>query len=188
MRTKYIAVAMMAILALPILSVRADDAENAFDIQTAALIFSPDSSVTYWLAKPQIGFPDSTMAIDEATLSLWASAQTIDTITYVSIKVYPILIDWNPENVSWTFPWTTPGGDFDDSHYAERSFAELGTQAVEFDLTDLCARWADGRLPYYGFLIGLSESSLVPVQFLNGSNGDEPFATLRIQYTTADLE
>jgi hypothetical protein len=128
------------------------------------------------------------MVIDKAILELWVEPQTEDTVTYVSVRVYPITTDWSSDAVSWSTPWSNPGGDFDDVFYAEYAISSIGPQEIQIDLTDLCMRWADARLPYFGFLIGVSESSLAPVQFLNGPHGNGPWGTLRISYTSIPEE
>jgi len=183
MRTKYFGAVVMALLGLAILMSAAVADEIAYDIQTPTVIASDDQGSRY-LARPEVSFPDTAMVIDKAILELWVEPQTEDTVTYVSVRVYPITTDWNVDAVSWISPWTNPGGDFDDVFYAEYAIGSIGAQEIQIDMTDLCMRWADARLPYYGFLVGVSESSLAPVQFLNGPDGNWPFATLRISYTS----
>jgi len=187
MRTKNSNTIVMAFMGLAILSSAAAGNEIAYDIQTPTIIASDDLG-SHYLARPEVNFPDTTMVIDKAILELWVEPQTEDTITFVSIRVYPITIDWSSDAVSWTSPWTNPGGDFDDVFYAEYAIGSTGAQEIQIDLTDLCMRWADGRLPYYGFLIAVSEVSLVALEFLNGGDGDGPWGTLRITYTSMPEE
>lgn len=160
--------------------------ESVFEI-TAATTIAPDSGNARLLMKPVIGLPDTTMVIDRAILDLWVSPQTDDT-TYISIRVHPITTNWSSETVSWTTPWTNPGGDFDEVNYAEYAISVPGEQNIQVDLTDLVMRWVDGRLPYYGFLISISESSLAGVTFLNGGGGTGPLARLTISYNRISSE
>jgi hypothetical protein len=95
--------------------------------------------------------------------------------------LHPITTDWNPANVGWSAPWTNPGGDYDDINYGEFLVTGVGNQPVEMDITSLLMRWTDGRLPYYGFLIKISRSSLD--QFTMVRNGNDPYATIDIRYT-----
>jgi len=162
--------------------------ETIVGVPDAIAISNPGGATVHYLLRPEIDFSDTTIIIDWATLELTVSPQTEDTITFISIRVYPIAVDWNPDNVAWDSPWINPGGDFDNVSYAEYAVSAPGTQTIAVDLTDLCMRWADARLPYYGFLISVSEASLAPVEFLNGINDSGPFATLRISYTSIPSE
>lgn len=155
--------------------------ENVIDVPNATMI-APDSGNARYLMKPEIGLPDTTIVIDRATLDLWISPQAEDT-TYISIRIHPITTEWDSETVSWNSPWITPGGDFNEINYAEYAVFVPAEQNIQVDLTDLCMRWADGRLPYYGFLIDISESSLAGVTFMNGEKGNGPFAKLILIYS-----
>ena len=185
---KVIRPAGLFLLALAMIGGSAIAEEVEFGIPSPTVISSSEGGAVRYLAAPPVGFPDTTMVIGQAILTLMASVQSEDSVTYASIKAYPISTPWSVDNVTWDTPWNSPGGDIDDVNYAAYAMGRPGTQVIEIDLTDLCMRWADGRLPYYGFLIEIGEATMAPVEFLNGSDGNGPFATLRIQYTTADLE
>jgi len=159
--------------------------ESSFEIDSLVTI-APDSGAAHFLLKPNVNFPDTTMQIDRALLDLWVSPQTEDT-TFIAIRVYPIISSWSAEAVSWTSPWTTPGGDINETKFAQYIVTLPGEQNIQVDLTDLCMRWADGRIPYYGFLLTISESSLAEVEFLH-ENGTGPMARLSISYTTSSSE
>jgi hypothetical protein len=186
MRIKKNALIALAFACMFILARQVFAEESVFEITTATTI-TPDSGNARLLMKPGISLPDTTMVIDRAILDLWVSPQTEDT-TYISIRVYPITTNWSSETASWTTPWTNPGGDFDEVNYAEYAISLPGEQNIQVDLTDLCMRWADGRLPYYGFLIDISESSLAGVTFLNGEGGNGPIARLTISYSRVSSE
>jgi hypothetical protein len=185
MRIKKIALIALAFACMFVLTGRVLAEENVFDITTATTI-TPDSGNARLLMKPEIGLPDTTIVIDRAILDLWVSPQTEDT-TYISIRVYPLTTSWSSEAASWTNPWTNPGGDFDEVNYAEYAISIPGEQNIQVDLTDLAMRWADGRLPYYGFIIDISESSLAGVEFLN-ENGMDPIARLTISFNQSSTE
>jgi hypothetical protein len=104
------------------------------------------------------------------------------------LGVYPITTEWSAETVTWNNPWTNPGGDFDDVNYAEYAVSIPGKQNIQVDLTDLCMRWADGRLPYHGFLISVSESSLAGIDLLNQEGDGGPIARLTISYNQVTSE
>lgn len=83
--------------------------------------------------------------------------------------------------MSWNNPWIEPGGDYDQIHYGEFLVTDVGNQPLEMDITSLVMRWTDGRLPYYGFLVKISKSSWDRFTFVR--NGNDPYATLSIQYS-----
>ena len=186
MRTKLKMIVTLAVTFSFIFSwqVWADD--STYEIANPVTI-APDSGTSRLIAKPEVNFPDTTIVIDRAILDLWISPQTEDT-TYISLEIYPISLAWSSETVSWNFPWDNPGGDFDDVNYAVYTISIPQVQNIQVDLTDLCMRWADGRLPYYGFLIAISESSLADVEFLNGEDGTGPFGRMIISYSRAMSE
>jgi hypothetical protein len=156
--------------------------EVAIPILNPVIIDDGDSEDYRILVKPEIPAPDSNSIIEKASLSLWVNIQAKDT-TYVAIDAYPIATEWELENVAWNIPWDNPGGDVDVTVYSEYAISLPGQQEITIDLTDICMRWFDGRLPYYGISIAVSESSISSAQFLNGQNGDGPFASMRISYS-----
>jgi hypothetical protein len=179
-RKKYPILGLLAlIVAIWVASSFAGEIE--VNITSVMLINSPDQGTIHFLAKPELGLPDTTLMIDRAILNATIFPQTQDTVTFISIRLQPITIDWDPANVSWDNPWTEPGGDYDEINYGEFLVTGVGNQPIEMDLTSLLTRWADGALPYYGFLIKISISSWS--NFAMVRNGDEPYATLSIDYT-----
>ncbi len=155
--------------------------ENIVEINSAIVIRSPDYGDFRVLMRPEIEFPDTTMVVDRAFLNLTASPQTDDT-TFISIRLHPIITDWDANNVTWDLPWTEPGGDFDDVFYAEKMITLPDNQEISIDFTDLCMRWADGRLPYYGFLLRVSANSLSRFT-VHRENNRGPWATVSMKYT-----
>lgn len=155
--------------------------ENIVEINSAMVIHSPDNGDFRILMRPEIQFPDTTMGVDRAFLNLTASPQTDDT-TFISIRLHAITTDWDPGNVSWDSPWVGEGGDYDSVFYAEKMITLPENQEIRIDFTDLCMRWVDGRLPYYGFLLRISASSLSSFT-VHRENDSGPWATVSIQYT-----
>lgn len=178
MKAKNIIISLTALMF--VLAVSAMAAEMIVEVNHVSVIHSEDMSEIHVLAKPDLDFPDTTMHIDRAFLNIQASPQTDDT-TFISIRVHPITTDWGWGNVDWETPWEDPGGDFDDRRYAEYMITLPELQDISIDITDLCSRWADGRIPYYGFLVTISESSLA--QFTIERHGDSgPVATISLKY------
>jgi hypothetical protein len=162
--------------------------EISVDIGNAVVITNPNSSVSHFLAMPLLDLPDSSMVVDRAVLDLWVEPETEDTITFAAVTVYPLISNWSVNDVSWSSPWTNPGGDIDNTFYAEYAINTPGLQSIEIDLTDLVMRWVDGRMAYYGFMIMVSDGALATLNFTNGPDGNGPFATLRITYTSIQQE
>ncbi len=178
MKVKNIIASLTALMF--VLAVSAMAAENIIEVNQVSVIHSEDMSEIHVLAKPELGFPDTTMHIDRAFLNILAAPQTDDT-TFISIRVHPITTDWDVNNVGWDTPWQNPGGDIVETRYAEYMITLPELQDISIDITDLCSRWADGRIPYYGFLVTISESSLA--QFTMERYGDSgPIATVSLKY------
>jgi hypothetical protein len=173
---------MLALLCLMFLVACAYAEDTIVNIDNRIVISDPDSQYVHILARPDIGFIDSTMVIDRAVLSFWVYPVTNDT-TFISMRAYPITTDWSTGNVSWDSPWNTSGGDIDEMNYGEYAVTLPGAQEIQMDMTDLCMRWTDGRLPYFGFMIEKSSGSLDRITYLNGQGGEGPFATLTISFT-----
>jgi len=161
--------------------------EAAFDIAQVATIYPDDYSTTRLLAGPQLPFPDSAIIIDRAYLNLIVEPTAADT-TFISVRLYPVTVDWNADNVTWDSPWTNPGGDFNDVNYSEYAITLPGQQEIQIDLTDLCMRWADGRLPYFGFIIEVADFSQAPLQFVFDYEHNGGFGRIVISYTTMQPE
>jgi len=160
--------------------------EIAIGINDIAVIQDADSHTRHILLKPDIPVPDTNIVINHANLSLRISPNTNDT-TFISIRFYPITTDWDINNVNWFSPWSEPGGDYDEAYYAEFTITLPEEQDIQFDLTDIFQRWADSRLPYYGLLMGISESSLHELGPIIRNN-DNYLASIVINYTTISIE
>ncbi len=72
-----------------------------------------------------------------------------------TINVYPLTTAFDESTATWNYPWTTPGGDFDNSITASADAPELPDEVValvEWDVTEMVnSRWND--VATCGFLI-----------------------------------
>ena len=186
MKTKYLYIAVTFTLALVFCLGIAIAEEVVIPVEDYAIIADAEDLNSRYLADPEISIRDTSIVIDQAMLELQVNAITENTITYASIEVYPITRQWELGNASWTCPWTRPGGDINEIRYAQYAISEPGVQVINIDMTDLHMSWHDDLMPYHGFMIIVSSSSLAQVQFLNGPNDDAAFASLRLQYTYAE--
>ena len=176
---KKITVVTISLLWLFILAGFASGEEIVMGIDEVTIIQDSDSDIHHILLKPALPVPDTNIMINNANLSLLVSPISNDT-TFISIRFYTITTDWDEGDVSWDSPWTEPGGDYDESHYAEFTITLPEEQDVQFDLTDICQRWADGRLSYHGLLLKISESSHHNITI---QNNDGSLGTISISYS-----
>jgi len=85
-----------------------------------------------------------------------------------TLTVHGIEREWEQKNVSWTVPWTTPGGD---AGPAMGSLAVRRDEEIAIRIDALAQDWAAG-LPEYGMLIkseGITEARIESFE-----SGDEP--------------
>lgn len=151
-------------------------------INSATFIQSPDSTSERTLIRPLITFPDSSISIERAFLEFWVVADRNNNIL-IPIRISPITQEWDSTNTAWNYPWTSPGGSFDDNICSERLLTQSGPQRIRIDVTDMVMRWADGRLPYYGFIITSTQSARGHFSIINQPNGNRWRAILTISYT-----
>lgn len=86
--------------------------------------------------------------VTSATLYLFEKDKKLDQVTYL----YRINSPWDENTVTWNFPWTTPGGDFDNSRAYASFLPNQSNCMLTLDLTDLVQEWVAGT-PNYGFLL-----------------------------------
>jgi hypothetical protein len=99
----------------------------------------------------------------------------------LKIDALPITTEWDENTVTWTYPWTWPGGDLDTTHV--RSFvAGPGDQSIRIDLTHVVREWLGGSRQCYGVALRRAphcEGGFSPSK----DQGNEPIIpTLRIWY------
>ncbi len=68
------------------------------------------------------------------------------------INVYPLTSGFDESTATWNFPWTTPGGDYDNSMTTAADVDSAWGNWVEWDVTDILKdRWSN--IANYGFLL-----------------------------------
>jgi hypothetical protein len=161
--------------------------ETIIPLSDPVQITAPGGSTSRLLYKPVIVFPDSTININQAILEVTVNLPEQES-TFVVVRVSPITVEWSRDNVSWNSPWAVPGGSFEDAPYAEYALLATGQKTLHIDLTDLWMRWADGRLPYLGFMVGFPEYSqgTVSLTHVEGDPGLPPKIT--VDYTPINAE
>jgi hypothetical protein len=93
-------------------------------------------------------------SISEAKLCLYKYRGDYFSVSR-TINVHPLTTAFNESTATWNYPWTVPGGDFDNSISASAEVPELPEDVVarvEWDVTEMVtSRWSD--LADCGFLI-----------------------------------
>jgi hypothetical protein len=90
-----------------------------------------------------------------AQLTGSADAAVIEGEGAVELEVLPVAKQWSPGSVSWTSPWTQPGGDLDGGF--QRSFlVRQGSQPIRIDVTELVTEWATGERANTGLMLRAS--------------------------------
>jgi hypothetical protein len=75
------------------------------------------------------------------------------------LHAYPVTTSWSAGSVSWTTPWTRPGGDFDQDLYASTEIdLSRGATTVGLDLTLLIEEIVEAGRAADGFLITVDPS------------------------------
>ena len=71
----------------------------------------------------------------------------------VDLLAAPLTRDWDPESVSWLYPWDSIGGDFSLICSVWREAEGSQAAAVEFLVTSLVEHWVDGLIPNNGIIL-----------------------------------
>jgi hypothetical protein len=71
----------------------------------------------------------------------------------VSFTVFAVSRDWDPENVTWSGSWTTPGGDFNNLYVTTVTILPKRNRPVVADLTPLTRLWAKGTAANFGIIL-----------------------------------
>jgi hypothetical protein len=86
--------------------------------------------------------------VTKATLYLYEEDKKLDQTTFL----YRITSPWTESSVTWNYPWSNPGGDFDASHAYASFYPNQSSCMLEIDLTSLVQEWIDGT-PNFGLLL-----------------------------------
>ncbi len=86
-----------------------------------------------------------------------------------TLNVYPLTNGFDEATATWNFPWTTPGGDYDNGVSASADVPEDWENWVEWDVTDIVKnQWSNATS--FGFLIR---------DPLEDDTGDGPYVRFR---------
>lgn len=70
----------------------------------------------------------------------------------VYVQVNPITTEWTGGSVSWTSPWSRPGGDRDEDHFRTER-VDAGDATFTVDVTSILRAALDGEIEAHGFVL-----------------------------------
>ena len=107
----------------------------------------------------------------------------------VIISGFPLTKSWDEENVSWTNPWTTGGGDYLDTIMATCLNPKQKTRLTSLDITQIVRMWVEEKIPNYGLILmdaDRVDGKLKLQQSLKLPEGTK--AQVRIFYTPKEVD
>jgi len=104
----------------------------------------------------------------------------------IVIAAYPLSRDWSADNVSWTSPWTNPGGDYIDSIYCSALLFKSEDYQIGLDITPLVRLWIDNSLSNYGLILLPLGSDCSLKLSRHSSLENNANALVKIYYTPPD--
>lgn len=150
---------LFSLLLLLAFSVTANSAVWQTSVTQVATI-SPNPSSDFGRLLFKFDLPEQLngVTIDYAELIFSATPDTGN--SYICLMgAYPLTKSWESANLSWSFGWTTPGGDFADTIYSSCLIGSSTERLSRLDITDIVQMWVDGSLTNYGLLIMPLEDS-----------------------------
>jgi hypothetical protein len=98
---------------------------------------------------------DTTLVFAEIRFSITPQFSTDSILQFYCIR---LSTEWTPNNVSWSSPWTNPGGDY-DTLMTPAMFAttEVGIQTAYFDITEIVRDWLRGNATNNGLIFKLQD-------------------------------
>lgn len=124
--------------------------------------------------------------IDFATLNIRAEVRGDISGT---IEVLPVLTEWNTRgDLTWSNPWTKPGGDYGDQEKAGRYSlkSEYDEKEISIDISEIVRDWTSGIIGNNGIIVKLAEDdvSLSKVEY----NMDLTEASIEVFFTKTAQE
>jgi hypothetical protein len=154
---------------------------DTLDVAVArvAIVYNADSSDARLLL--QIALPE---ALDSATIRFAELRVPITSVipdsSALTIYCRPLLIGREPGNIVWGDLGDSPDTSVVSRKGTHFGTAVIGPQTAYFDITRILTRWREGRMADRGLLLYANPRQLA--RFTCGRHGDEPFATVHIDY------
>jgi hypothetical protein len=126
---------------------------------TAKLLEATDGSA-HPLGRFGLAKLDDNARLAKATLVM-VLASSISGQSERSVALHTLTREWKADDATWTFPWATPGGDYNPVAVASVKITGNGTYSWRID--SLARSWANASVVNYGLL--LKPSGLNGAQF-----------------------
>jgi hypothetical protein len=152
MKARIIILLIIGIVMLCSTSVFADNRIDIEVLNATVLVPPSDSLSRRLLFKFDLPSNLNDKRIDYAQIVFYAH---VDTLSRHSLLFggYALTTDWNKSTVSWSNPWATEGGDYNDSLYEIGLAKAKGDGKIRFNITHLVEKWVQESVPNYGILI-----------------------------------
>lgn len=70
----------------------------------------------------------------------------------LDIAGFRVITGWDLGSVIWTYPWSNPGGDYNDSSLTVSTISGQKSENVSLDITGILSAWVKGN-PNYGLIL-----------------------------------
>ena len=152
MKTATMSLTTLLIVMLWSISGFSDNRVN-IEVSSVGILMPGDDSTSYRLLfKFDLPSKLNDKRIDYAEIVFFAEVDTLSRHS-VLLVAHPVTTGWNNAGVSWSNPWTTEGGDYNDSLYGIGLIKPRRDGRVELDITRLVKRWVHESAPNYGIII-----------------------------------
>ena len=129
--------------------------DNRVDIEVsnaAMMVAANDSLSNRLLFKFDLPSKLNDKRIDYAEILFHAKIDTLSRYSAL-FAAHPLTTNWNKTGISWSSPWTTEGGDYNDSSCGIGLIKTRNDGKIRLDITHLVKRWVHESVPNYGIII-----------------------------------
>ncbi len=106
----------------------------------------------------------------------------------VTLECCALVTDWDAGTVSWSQPWSNPGGDISDSNKTVLALYSGGEMLCRANITHLLQAWVDGA-PNYGLILKAVRDKNLSLSRLDGPNLPPGVkARIKVWYTSKEAE
>lgn len=128
-------------------------AEVTTSIKDAGLIVSPTlSREVRGLVKFDLPSVPEGSTIDFVSLHLKLQGNPLQG-DYLDFIAFPVTANWSLANLSWSSPWTKPGGDFIDTLVTMGGISFSQGDEIYLDITEFYKLWSFGTLENKGIIL-----------------------------------
>jgi len=107
--------------------------------------------VARWLIKVDLSVLPDNIRIDGAEMRV-SGIELTGLDEGFTVELHPLTRDWDPNTVSWTYPWENPGGDYRGDIVSVISIPKDFSGTIGMDLTEIVGAWKN-EITNYGLLL-----------------------------------